>query len=74
MSITKNQSLKLLPYRKTYTYCQGLFDRDGVVYKFLSTKGSRHDPAKVTVKCALNNIPFNLPEGEVVQLRAMLNQ
>ncbi|MEZ8987673.1 hypothetical protein AB4177_02550 [Vibrio breoganii] len=70
----QNQSLKLMPYRKTHTYCQGLFDRNGKVYKFLSTKGSRHAPAEVTVKCVLNNTPFNLPEGEVAQLRSLLNQ
>ncbi|MEZ9668891.1 hypothetical protein AB4262_11840 [Vibrio breoganii] len=70
----QNQSLKLMPYRKTHTYCQGLFDRNGKVYKFLSTKGSRHAPAEVTVKCVSNNTPFNLPEGEVAQLRSLLNQ
>ncbi|GEM79208.1 hypothetical protein [Vibrio superstes] len=70
----QNPPLKLMPYRKTHTYCQGLFDRNGKVYKFLSTKGSRHAPAEVTVKCVLNNTPFNLPEGEVAQLRSLLNQ
>lgn len=66
--------LKLLPYCRTNTFCHGLLERDGVVYKFLSTNGSQYDAAQVTLKSAAGGTPFHLSEREVVQLRSLLLQ
>ncbi len=68
------QLLKLLPYRKTPDYCRGLFARKGAVYKFLSTTGNQYVPGKVTVKCAINDAPIDLPDSEITQLRTLLKQ
>lgn len=68
------RTLTLLPYCRTYTYCHGLLERDGVVYKFLSTNGNQYTPAQVTIKNVANDKLSCLSEGEIVHLRTLLRQ